>query len=264
MPIGIFDSGIGGLTVVKEIQSILPRERLIYFGDTARVPYGSKSRETVRRYSVENAQLLASFGVKMIVIACNTSSATALEKVQKVFDGPVVDVVGPGVRAAVAATRNQRIGIIATQSTIRSKAYQRGIALQAPEVKTFAKACPLLVPLAEEGWQNSEPARLIVEKYLRPLLRKNIDTLVMGCTHYPLLSDTLRTVVGPETRLVSSASETAKAVHTVLSEMDLLNRKKTGIDLFLASDSISRFKRFHKRILQSTSQAEFRLAKPFD
>lgn len=259
-PIGLFDSGIGGLTVVKEIKRLLPEERLVYFGDTARVPYGSKSRSTIQRYTRENARLLIAHGVKMIVVACNTSSAVAIDFVRQEFDGPVLDVVAPGVTAALNATRNAKVGIIATPRTIESQAYQLGIQKERPEVLTYSKACPLLVPLAEEGWADTEAARLIVQEYLRPLLEHDIDTLVMGCTHYPLLEKVLQSVAGQNVQLVSSARETARGVLAILEDTQMLSPERPGRDLYLASDAIDTFRDFYERIVQNASEADFRLA----
>lgn len=260
--IGVFDSGIGGLTVIREIKKLLPDERLIYFGDTARVPYGSKSRMTVKQYSRENTQLLRHYDVKMVVVACNTSSSVALDEVREEFSGPVVDVVGPGVKAAVEATRNNRIGIIATKSTIGSRSYQNGIEQLRPEAITFPQACPLLVPLAEEGWEQSQAARLIVTEYLKPLIQEDIDTLVMGCTHYPLLEGVLKEVAGPDVRLVSSATETAREVSASLERYNLASPLKGRPDLFLSSDSIDSFREFYTRIVGPSVDVEFAQTPP--
>src|SRR4051795_10474316 len=192
--IGVFDSGIGGLTVAKEVIRQLPHESVIYFGDTARVPYGPKSPETVRRYSREIAGFLRAEGVKGIVIACNTATAHALSVLRDEMDMPVIGVVEPGARAAVAATRRGHIGVIGTVGTIKSGAYERAIRALDPDVLITARACPLFVPLVEEGWIDHEATRLIAQEYLEPMLAAEIDTLVLGCTHYPLIKDLLRDV----------------------------------------------------------------------
>ena len=188
-PIGVFDSGIGGLTVVKEIINNLPDENIVYFGDTARVPYGNKSKNTVLRYSRQIVNFLKTKGVKAIVVACNTASALALDDLEKEIDIPIIGVVKPGAYAAVNTTKNNRVGVIATQSTVQSRLYQEIIAKQAPQINVFAKACPLFVPLVEEGWTNDTITLEVAKRYLRELQDKDIDTLILGCTHYPLLSD---------------------------------------------------------------------------
>ena len=186
-PIGVFDSGIGGLTVVRELVRQLPHERIIYFGDTARVPYGPKSPDTVRRYSNEIATWLTQQHVKVIVVACNTATAHALEHLQRDFPLPVIGVVQPGARAAICASRNRRIGVIGTLGTINSGAYERAIHAISSDAEVVAQACPLFVPLVEEGWLDTEATRLIAREYLQPFTSDHIDTLVLGCTHYPLL-----------------------------------------------------------------------------
>jgi len=208
-PIGVFDSGIGGLTVVHELIRQLPHESIVYFGDTARVPYGPKSPDTVRRYSREIAAYLTEQGVKAIVVACNTATAHALGTLRGELALPVVGVVEPGARAAVAATRTGRIGVIGTVGTIKSGAYERAICALSPTAQVVARACPLFVPLVEEGWVDHEATRLVAETYLEPLVKANVDTLVLGCTHYPLLKPLLRQVMGPDIRLIDSAEETA-------------------------------------------------------
>lgn len=240
-PIGIFDSGVGGLTVVQQLQRSLPHELLCYFGDTARVPYGVKSAETVTRYSLEITRFLSTHQVKAIVIACNTASSLALEAVQALYDGPVIGVVEPGVRAALNATRNGRIGIIGTRSTITSQAYQKRLHAHNPAVRTFAEACPLLVPLAEEGWFTHPVSRTIVEQYLTPLLEQQIDVLILGCTHFPLLADLIQSVAGDSIRLVSSAEEVTREVQATLAAQHLLAPGRLHHDLFYASDDIRGF-----------------------
>ena len=201
-PIGIFDSGVGGLTVVKEIFKALPNEKIIYLGDTARVPYGTKSEQTIKRFSIENARFLKKFHVKLIVVACNTASSIALPVLRKRFRIPIVGVIRPGARKAEAVTRNGRIGVIATPTTVRSNAYKKEIKRISGDKKVISRACPLFVPLAEEGWLNGKITLDIVKKYLGPLTRKKIDTLVLGCTHYPLLRSVISKVAGKDVRIV--------------------------------------------------------------
>lgn len=220
-PIGVFDSGIGGLTVVRELLARLPHEDVVYFGDTARVPYGNKSAETVTRFSRENTHFLLRRGVKMVVVACNTSSATALETIQREFELPVLGVIEPGAEAAVAATRNGIIGVIGTKATVGSHAYERAIARRAPEVRVVSRACPLFVPLAEEGWTEGEVPERAARAYLAPLLEAGIDTLILGCTHYPLLGVTLQKVAGPGVTLVDTAVATVHQVAALLAARGL-------------------------------------------
>lgn len=242
-PIGIFDSGIGGLTVLKELQALLPQERLVYLGDTARVPYGTKSPETVCRYAVEAAAFLVNRGVKMLVVACNTASAVALPQLRERFRIPVVGVLGPGARAAVRHSRKGVIGVIGTEGTVRSGAYSRAILELAPSARVFAAACPLFVPLAEEGWARHRVAHLAAEEYLEPLRAEGMDTLVLGCTHYPLLKETLGEVLGPEVALIDSAQETALCVRQELRRCSLLRRGETLAGEFFVTDTPTRFER---------------------
>lgn len=211
-PIGVFDSGVGGLTVVHELHRQLPHESLIYFGDTARVPYGNKSPDTVRRYAHEILAFLLTRDVKMVVIACNTASAHALESLQRFASVPVEGVIGPGARAAARASRSHRIGVIGTTGVVKSGAYERAIRALLPDAQVRSVACPLFVPLVEEGWFDHEATRQVAREYLAPLQAESIDTLVLGCTHYPLLKPLLAEVLGPDITLIDSAEETAAAV----------------------------------------------------
>jgi len=222
--IGVFDSGVGGLTVLRELRSQIPDESLVYLGDTARVPYGTKSSPTVLRYAHEAANFLLSQRVKLLVVACNTASAVALDALAKHNQVPVIGVIEPGARRALEVTRNGRIGVVGTEGTIRSGAYERALRAGRPDVVVHAAACPLFVPLAEEGWARHEVARLTAHEYLAPLLDQGIDTLVLGCTHYPLLKEMLQDVVGPDVQLVDSAQETAKAVAAQLKNCQLLHQ----------------------------------------
>ena len=220
-PIGVFDSGIGGLTVVSELRRLLPNEQIFYLGDTARVPYGGKSPSTVERYSLEIADILLGENAKTIVVACNTASALALPKLQEILPVTVTGVILPGARAAVAATRNGRIGVIGTRATIRSGAYERALRSLNEEVHVTARACPLLVPLIEEGWLQNEITDQVLARYLEALVREGIDTLVLGCTHYPLLRDAIARLLGDEVTLVDSAQNCARAVEALLREESL-------------------------------------------
>ncbi|HKX13071.1 MAG TPA: glutamate racemase [bacterium] len=222
LPIGIFDSGLGGLTVLREIEKALPSEDLIYVGDTARVPYGIKSAETVTRYSREICDFLVSRGVKAIVVACNTSSALALESIRPLYSIPLLGVIEPGAQAAAAATRRQSIGVIGTEGTVKSQSYPQAIRRRLPEAKVESRACPLFVPLVEEGWARHEITRQVAEVYLSPWKDQGLDTLILGCTHYPILKPLLQEVLGPEVSLVDSAQETAKALKLLLEEKGLL------------------------------------------
>lgn len=222
-PIGVFDSGIGGLTVVRELVRRLPDEDIVYFGDTARLPYGTKSPETVMRFSRQNLAFLKDKNVKLIVVACNTASSVALPALEEEEDIPVIGVLLPGARAAVRATRNKRIGVIGTTATIRSNAYEKALKEIEPTIETWSLPCPLFVPLAEEGWLDNEIAYLTAKSYLEPLASFGADTLVLGCTHYPLLKEVIGKVVGEGVVLVDSAQETAIEVEGVLAQRDLGN-----------------------------------------
>lgn len=233
-PIGVFDSGIGGLTVVRALRELLPYEPIYYLGDTARVPYGGKSAATVQRYSLEIAELLLEENCKTIVVACNTASALALPELQSTVSIPVTGVIQPGAQAAVAATRNGHIGVIGTRATIKSEAYERAILALDPAVRVSARACPLFVPLIEEGWLESEITESIVRQYLDPLMRKGIDTLVLGCTHYPLLRKAIARYLGGAVVLVDSAENCANAVRLMLDAKDLRTTAATGGKLAVA------------------------------
>lgn len=249
-PIGVFDSGIGGLTVVKEIINNLPDENIVYFGDTARVPYGNKSKSTVLRYSRQIVNFLKTKDVKAIVIACNTASALALDELEEEIDIPIIGVVKPGAYAAINTTKNNRVGVIATQSTVQSRLYQEIIAKEAPKIDVFAKACPLFVPLVEEGWTNDPVTLEVAKRYLTDLQDKDIDTLILGCTHYPLLSGLLADYLGDSIKLVNPAYETARSLKRLLTELDILNdRKERGGQYFYVSDSIDKYIAFAESIL---------------
>ncbi len=249
-PIGVFDSGIGGLTVVRALMRQLPHESLIYFGDTARVPYGNKSPETVRRYSREILDFLLGRDVKLVVVACNTASAHALAELKRVSPVPVEGVIEPGARAAVAASRGGRIGVIGTAGTIASGAYGRAIEAANGGVQVVSQACPLFVPLVEEGWLDHPATRLIADEYLAPLRSHDIDTLVLGCTHYPLLKPLLSSLLGPTIALIDSADETAAAVSRELAASTLhAPTTSAGKVHFVVSDAPKQFVTVGKRFL---------------
>lgn len=257
--IGIFDSGVGGLTVLREVARLLPQEELFYVGDTARVPYGTKSPETVRRYAVESASFLVQQGVKMLVVACNTASAVAVDELAIMFQIPVIGVIDPGSRRAAALTQNRKIGVIGTEGTVKSGAYAKSIKADDPTIEVVSAACPLFVPLAEEGWHDHRVADITAAEYLAPLLNAGVDTLVLGCTHYPLLKKTLRTILGDAIHLVDSAEETAKVVVETLPSVGAHSGGTGGIRFFV-TDVPDRFKRvgsaFLGRDLKSVEQVE--------
>ena len=252
-PIGVFDSGLGGLTVAHAIMRALPAESLVYFGDTARVPYGPKSPETVRRYSAEIGFYLLEQGVKAIVVACNTATAHALPALRDELPVPVIGVVDPGARAAVQASRSGRIGVIATEGTIRSGAYVRAIHAASPASQVTALACPLFVPLVEEGWTEHDATRLVAREYLAPFMHGEVDTLVLGCTHYPLLKPLIREVVGAGVRLIDSAEETAADTRRLLAECDLAaSGRAPSTYRFVASDDPEQFLALGQRFFGDT------------
>lgn len=249
-PIGVFDSGIGGLTVVSEMMRQLPHESIIYFGDTARVPYGPKSPDTVRRYSHEITSFLRAEGVKAIVVACNTATAHALPMLREELPMPVIGVVEPGARAAVAASRGGAVGVIGTKGTIASGAYERAIRGLSPEMVITARACPLFVPLVEEGWTDAEATGIIAREYLAPFVDAHIDTLVLGCTHYPLLKPLLARILGADVRLIDSARETAAETGRVLDQHELrADASAVARHRFIASDAPQQFLELGQRFL---------------
>src|SRR5512135_175073 len=248
--IGIFDSGIGGLTVAKEVVKLLPHEDIVYFGDTARVPYGIKSRETIIKFSLENTLLLLEKDVKMIVIACNTSSSLALPVIRKHFKIPILGVIMPGAKEAVYATKNGRIGVIGTRATINSGAYVEEIRRLDPAIKVFSQACPMFVPIVEEGWVNDGIASSVAEKYLAPLRARGVDTLILGCTHYPLLKKKIQKVMGKGVILIDSAQQVAQQTRQVLVEEGLLNKNsRRGKHRYFVSDEVNIFTNVAKRFL---------------
>ncbi len=247
--------------MARQIHKVLPQEDLVYLGDTARVPYGAKSPSTVVRFAAENTQFLLQQNVKAVVVACNTCSAWALPILEKRFKVPMFGVIVPGVNAALAKTRNQRIGIIGTSATVRSKAYSTGILSRCETARTFAQACPLLVPLVEEGWLNHPITHAILAKYLQPMLRNKVDTLILGCTHYPLLKTAIRKVVGKRIALVDSAESCARYVHEKLENMRLLNpaRSRTGTIQPFVTDEPDRFSEVAARFLGVPTEAPWKI-----
>lgn len=249
-PIGIFDSGIGGLTVLKEMIRITPDEKTIYLGDTARVPYGIRSAETVIRYSFENTRFLVSKEIKLMVVACNTASSVGLDAIKRKVSIPVIGVIEPGAKAAVKASLNGKIGVIGTQATIGSSSYTKAIHALDGSIEVFGLACPLFVPLVEEGWTEGAITTLVAEKYLEGLKDKGIDTVVLGCTHYPLLKEVIAGVMGKGVRLIDSAVETACEIRETLKTLGLGREGKSDFSReFFVTDSTERFLKVSEKFL---------------
>ena len=250
-PIAIFDSGLGGLTVMRQIANALPHDDIVYFGDTARVPYGIKSPRTIIHFSEENCRFLGQSSPKLIVVACNTASAAALGHLRQTLDVPLLGVIEPGAAAAVAATRNRRVGVIGTEATIKSRAYVAAIQRREPSVSVIDRPCPLFVPLVEEGRGAADPiVRLAAREYLRPIVELGADTLVLGCTHYPLLKDALREAVGPAVTIVDSAEETARATVARLAELGLARDDRSRpVYRYFVTDNPVRFAAVGTRIM---------------
>ncbi|MFH1007822.1 MAG: glutamate racemase [Candidatus Latescibacterota bacterium] len=285
-PIGVFDSGIGGLTVVAEIFRQLPKERVVYFGDMARAPYGTKSPETVRRFALEDCAFLLQHRVKAIVVACNTASSLALDAISEKYtlplvggkyinvsdharyihireqlDLPLIGVIRPGATAAVRRTKSRKVGVIGTVGTIASGAYQRALRDLGGKVEIHVQSCPLFVPLAEEGWEDKEATFLVAQEYLRPLVDAGVDVLVLGCTHYPLLKRTIGRVMGPGVGLTDSAEETAREITSVLRESNLLNLSDAEpLHEFYVSDLPAQFRKMGERFLGRSLERVFRIA----
>ena len=261
LPIGIFDSGVGGLTVYKALHERLPNERFVYLGDTARVPYGTKSLATVERYAVENSRFLAAHGIKLLVVACNTASALALPAIRAAIKVPVIGVIEPGSRAAVEAAQDANIGVIATEATIQSGAYARAITTMRPNGQVIEKACPLFVPLAEEGWANSDVARNVARDYLSDFTKTSLAALVLGCTHYPILRDVISETVGSGVTLIDSGAATARDVESLLESSALTHEDALtlyqerqlcdDLDHFYVTDAAERFAKVAERFLGS-------------
>ena len=250
-PIGIFDSGIGGLTVLKEIQREVPVENIVYFGDTARVPYGTKSKETITKFSIDNINFLQDFDVKIAVVACNTASSLSLDALKDRFSLPIIGVIEPGAKEAIAKTKNGKIGVIGTKATIGSGAYESHLKRLDPSVKVYSQACPLFVPFVEEGWLEGEVVSQVARTYLDSLKSFGIDTLILGCTHYPLLNKVIQNAIGESVRLVNSAQATAKEARELLDKLNLAAGKSQGPQetRFYVSDEPEQFRTLGERFL---------------
>lgn len=242
-PIGVFDSGIGGLTVVKRLSSTLPNESIIYFGDTARVPYGSKSNSTVIEYSIQDTKFLLQKNIKALVVACNTASSIAIPDLKKMFDIPIIGMIEPGSRMALKKSQSKKIGVIGTRATVSNLAYSKEIKKINSSAQVIEKPCPLFVPLAEEGWINHKATYEVAEEYLKELREEKIDTLVLGCTHYPILSEVIRKVIGSKVTLIDSGIASSEVIKSELEKLDLLSdSKKTGVQEYYVSDIPAKFK----------------------
>lgn len=249
-PIGVFDSGLGGLTVVREIRRQLPRESIVYFGDLARLPYGTKSGAQIRRFSLESTGFLIQRGVKALVIACNSSSSAAFHLVRRRFSIPVISVIRPAVEESLGISAAGKIGVIGTAATIESRVYEEALHQKNPNVQVFVQSCPLFVPLVEEGWLDGGVAERVIEKYLSPLAQKGIDTLILGCTHYPLLRDEIQSFFGPKVRLVDSAQPTVRGLTSLLRGKKLLyeGKRRAKFEIF-TSDLPRNFRSVGERFL---------------
>lgn len=255
-PIGIFDSGVGGLTVVKEVMRTLPNENIIYFGDTARVPYGSKSKETVTKFSAQIIRFLKEKNVKAVIIACNTVSSNCYEELTNQFpEVPIIEVVGPGVLSCLSATKNNRVGVIGTEATVNSGSYEKRLKNANPEIRVFSKACPLFVPIAEEGWTDNEVAKLTAEIYLKELIEEKIDSLLLGCTHYPLLIKCLGDIVGENVKIVNPAKATAMKMRDFLEKNSMQNETPSKEYNFFVSDNNAKFESVCSVVLKKSFKA---------
>ena len=261
LPIGIFDSGVGGLTVYRALHERLPNERFVYLGDTARVPYGTKSLATVERYAVENSRFLAAHGIKLLVVACNTASALALPAIRGAIEIPVIGVIEPGSRAAVEVAEGKNIGVIATEATVQSHAYAKAMAAMGATGQVIERACPLFVSLAEEGWADTDVARAVARDYLSEFTKTTLGALVLGCTHYPILRDVIAETVGSDVTLIDSGAATARDVELLLESSDLTHEDAPGLyeerqlcddlDHFYVTDAAERFAKVAERFLGS-------------
>ncbi|MFO7635800.1 MAG: glutamate racemase [Clostridia bacterium] len=250
-PIGVFDSGLGGLTVLKELRKIMPREDIIYFGDSKRAPYGTKSQSTIVEFSFQNIRFLLEQGVKAVVIACNTASSNAMDEITRSFPLPVAEVIRPGAESGIAATRNGRLGVIGTDATIRSKAYEMAIREMSPGTAVFSKSCPLFVPLVEESvdlW-TSKVVETVAQGYLEDLQTQGVDTLILGCTHYPLIEGIIQKVMGSGVKLINSARSVAGKTREILTDLGLEAGRDVGSTVLYTSDSVEKFIRMSKAIL---------------
>ncbi len=259
LPIGIFDSGVGGLTVYKALHESLPDEHFVYLGDTARVPYGTKSLSTVERYAIENARFLEAHGIKLLVVACNTASALALPAIRSAVSVTVVGVIDPGARAAAKVAKGKRVAVIATEATVQSGAYARAISKTDPSIQVIERACPLFVPLAEEGWAESDVARSVAEEYLSDLTKEDLGALVLGCTHYPILRDLISQTVGTNVPLIDSGEAAAREVQSLLESNQISALPSQSVvrerelcddlDHFYVTDAAERFAKVAERFL---------------
>ncbi len=257
-PIGIFDSGIGGLTVLKEIVREIPGEDIVYFGDTAHLPYGTKSKETITKFSMDNVNFLKDFNTKIVIVACNTASSLSLDALKEHFEIPIIGVIEPGAKQAIAKTKTGRIGVIGTKATIGSGSYEACLKRLDPAVKVYSQACPLFVPFVEEGWLEGEVISKVARVYLEPLKSFQIDTLILGCTHYPLLKRVIQDTIGSKTGLVNSAEETAKETRALLSELKLFSPHPgdgQARTRFYVSDEPEQFRVLGERFLGCSIQS---------
>lgn len=252
-PIGVFDSGLGGLTVMKEIMRRMPQESIIYFGDTGRVPYGTRSSETIQKYTEQDIQFLLQFDIKAIVIACGTASSVAMEHVRAQFDLPIIGVVQPTAKMAAQQTRNKKIGILGTNGTIRSGAYQRLLAEIDGDIQVVTAACPLFVPIVENGYAESQIAHIAAEEYLQPMMQAGVDTIILGCTHYPLLKNVISAIMGNSVTLIDSGVPTSHYINNLLSEQGLLSSKQPQYR-FYVSDEVENFTNLAGMFLQLEMQ----------
>lgn len=256
-PIGIFDSGIGGLTVLKEMRREVPHENIVYFGDTAHVPYGTKSKETITRFSLDNVRFLQGFDVKLVIVACNTASSLSLEALKESFSTPIIGVIEPGAKQALKTTRSGRIGVIGTKATIGSGAYEAELKKLDPKIKVYSQACPLFVPFVEEGWLDGAVVEKVAKIYLEPIKKFGVDTLILGCTHYPLLTKVIQKMIGKGVKLVNSAEETAKEAKKLLEDASLRCAVRRGGQetQFYVSDEPEQFRSLGERFLGQSIQS---------
>ena len=263
-PIGVFDSGLGGLTAVREIQRIMPGEDIIYFGDTGRVPYGNRSRETIIRYTKDDIDFLLKHDIKLIIAACGTASSVALPQLQDKYDIKIMGVLESACKRAVRVTKNNRIGVIGTSGTIKSGKYTELINYLSPGAKVFSNACPMFVPLVENGYADSEAARIIAKDYLIPLKNENVDTLILGCTHYPLLTGVISDIMGDEVALLSPGALAAEDARKYLEKENLLSQKERGNSKFFVSDSVENFASLGSTFLGKPIDTKVYMAEVFE
>lgn len=255
-PIGIFDSGIGGLTVLREIRTGLPHENIVYFGDTARVPYGTKSRETITRFSTDIVSFLNDYNTKLVIVACNTASSLSLEALKRKFTVPIIGVIEPGAREALSKTKSGRIGVIGTKATISSGSYENALKAMDPKLKVFSQSCPLFVPFVEEGWLEGEVVNRVAKIYLGQIKSFKVDTLILGCTHYPLLSKVIQKALGDKVKLVNSAEATAREAKNLLEKLKLKSASRERQEtLFFVSDEPEQFRSLGERFLGRSIQS---------